>query len=255
MVELQESAAEFESNQIGICAISYDAPGVLAEFANRHHIKYPLLADTDSDVIRRFGILNTHIPQDHAWYGVPFPGIIMADERGIVIDRSFYANHGVRDAVGRTLRDVFRIDEGGRGTVQEVSAERLKATAYLSSNTVRPGQVLTFTAEIEIEKGSHIYARPLPENYLPVVLKFEEVEDVCFGEVVYPEPKWQQLGGETLPIHEGRLLLQAPIRNSRRDPFAVRARLQYQVCDERACYLPEQIEFELPLDCLNNVGK
>ena len=231
MVELQESAAEFESNQIGICAISYDAPGVLAEFANRHHIKYPLLADTDSDVIRRFGILNTHIPQDHAWYGVPFPGIIMADEQGIVID------------------------EGGRGTVQEVSAERLKATAYLSSNTVRPGQVLTFTAEIEIEKGSHIYARPLPENYLPVVLKFEEVEDVCFGEVVYPEPKWQQLGGETLPIHEGRLLLQAPIRNSRRDPFAVRARLQYQVCDERACYLPEQIEFELPLDCLNNVGK
>ena len=255
MVELQERAAEFEKNAIRVCAISYDTVEVLGEFAEKHDISYPLLADTDSTVIRRFGIFNTHIPEDHAWYGVPFPGTIMADERGMVIDRSFYANHGVRDAVARMLRDVFRIEDASRGVEQKTSTERVDATAYLSARTVRPGQVLTFTVEIAVREGSHIYGRPLPENYIPTTLTFQEVGDVQFGEVVYPEPRLLHLEGlgETLPIYDGRILVTAPVRNHRKESFAMKASLQFQACDAHECYFPEQIDFELPLDCLGNV--
>ena len=255
MVELQERAAEFENNAIRVCAISYDTVEVLGEFAEKHDISYPLLADTDSAVIRRFGIFNTHIPVDHAWYGVPFPGTIVADEHGTVIDRSFYANHGVRDAVSRMLGDVFRIEDASRGVVQTSSSERVDATAYLSARTVRPGQVLTFTAEIEVREGSHLYGRPLPENYVPTTLTFQEVGDVHFGDVAYPEPRLLLLEGlgETLPIYDGRILLTAPIRNHRKESFTVQARLRFQACDAHECYFPELIDFELPLDYKSNV--
>ena len=255
MVELQERAGEFEKNGIRACAISYDSTDVLGEFAEKHDISYPLLADTDSAVIRLFGIFNTHIPEDHAWYGVPFPGTIMVDERGMVIDRSFYANHGVRDAVTRMLRDVFRIEDASRGVVQKMSSERVEASAYLSAQTVRPGQVLTFTAEIAVREGSHIYGRPLPENYVPTTLSFREMEDILFGDVAYPEPRLLHLEGlgETLPIYDGRFLVTAPVRNRRKESFAVEASLQFQACDAHECYFPEQIDFELPLDCLGNV--
>jgi hypothetical protein len=250
LVELQERAPEFEQNGIRICAISYDTVEVLRDFARKHTITYPLLADTDSAVIRRFGIFNTHIPQDHDWYGVPFPGIVMTDAEGFVIERSFYASHGLRDAVGRTLHDVFHVNDVSKGVVREARADRVRASAYLSSKIVRPSQVLTFTVDIEVDKGSHIYGRPLPENYLPTTLTFQEVEDVHFGQVQYPEPQLHHLRGlgETLPIYDGRIELKASIRNSRREGFTVRARLQYQACDEEVCYLPEQIDFELPLD-------
>ena len=255
MVELQQNAAEFEKNGIRVCAVSYDTVEVLADFAEKHQISYPLLADPDSAVIRRFGILNTHIPPAHAWYGVPFPGTIMVDEHGRVMERSFYASHGTRDAVARMLRDVFRIEKASRGVVQTRSSERVEVVAYLSARTVRPGQVLTWTTEIEVGEGSHIYGRPLPESYLPTTLTFREIEDVHFGEVVYPKPRSLHLEGlgETLPIYDGRILVTAPIHNRRKDSFAVQARLQFQACDEHQCYLPEQIDFDLPLECLANV--
>ena len=72
MVELQEQLKSFEKGGIWICAISYDPVEVLGRFAEKFSITYPLLSDADSAVIRRFGILNTSIPEGHPWYGVPW---------------------------------------------------------------------------------------------------------------------------------------------------------------------------------------
>ncbi len=255
MVELQENLKSFEKNGIRVCAISYDPVDALGKFTEKFGITYPLLSDVDSAVIRRFGVLNTHIPEGHPWYGVPFPGTFMVDERGVVIDRSFYANHAVRDSVARMLYESFRVTDAERGLVQTVEADSVTATAYLSSGTVRPGQVLTFTVEVKVKEGRHIQARPLPEGYIPTTLTFQEVEGVHFGAVGYPEPKPHHLKtlGETLHVYDGRVVLKAPVRSSRKEAFAVRARLEYQACDDRECFLPERIDFEIPLTHLDNV--
>lgn len=186
MVELQENLKSFEKNGIRVCAISYDPVDALGKFTEKFGITYPLLSDVDSAVIRRFGVLNTHIPEGHPWYGVPFPGTFMVDERGVVIDRSFYANHAVRDSVARMLYESFRVTDAERGLVQTVEADSVTATAYLSSGTVRPGQVLTFTVEVKVKEGRHIQARPLPEGYIPTTLTFQEVEGVHFERWAIP---------------------------------------------------------------------
>lgn len=255
MVELQNELESFARNGIWVCAISYDPVEVLRTFAEKFNIAYPLLSDVDSAIIRCFGILNTHVPEGHPWHGVPFPGAFMVDEQGRVVDKSFYANHGARDSVGRMLQDVFQVQDARRGAVQTVETASLRATAYLSSGRFRPGQVLTFAVEIEVEEGHHIQARPLPEGYIPTTLTFQEQEDVYFGEVAYPPPKPHHLQSldETLHVYDGRIVLKAPVRSNRKERFVVQARLEYQACDEQDCYLPERLEFALPLDRLDNV--
>ncbi len=58
-MELQDRLQELESAGIGIAAISYDSQEVLADFADKRGITFPLLSDIDSATITDFGILNT----------------------------------------------------------------------------------------------------------------------------------------------------------------------------------------------------
>ena len=252
-MELQDGLDHFEKNRIRPYAISYDPVDTLARFARKHDITYPLLADTNSAVIRRFGIFNTLVPEGHRWYGVPLPGTYMVDEEGLVTNRSFYANHGVRDSISRMLQESFHIDPE-RGPVQTFETEHIKATAALSAGTVRRGQVHTLTLELELRPGLHIYGRPLPKGYIPTTLTFENLEDVHFGDIHYPKSTSLRLKAlnETLPVYEGHILLKTTLQNRRRGDFTVRARLDYQACDDRACYPPADLTFELPLTYLDN---
>ena len=252
-MELQDNLKQFKKNAIQPCAISYDPVNVLKSFAEKHRVTYPLLADTDSAVIRQFDIFNTLVPKGHRWYGVPFPGTFMVDEQGIVTDKSFYASHGVRDSVGRMLQEKFHITPEGCPT-QTLETDDLKATASLTSGTVRRGQIQTFILNIEMKPGRHIYGPHLSGGYIPTTLTFQNIEDVRFGETVYPEPEPLTLKAlnETLPVYEGCITLKATFLNRSRDNITVRARLDYQACDDRECYMPVQLDFELPIVYMDN---
>ncbi len=56
---MQAQADELRAKGLGIAAISYDAPEILAEFSRRRGITFPLLSDAGSAVIKAYGILNT----------------------------------------------------------------------------------------------------------------------------------------------------------------------------------------------------
>ena len=62
-MELQDRLEALESSGIGIAAISYDSQEVLADFAEKRRITFPLLSDSDSSVITEFGILNTVVAE------------------------------------------------------------------------------------------------------------------------------------------------------------------------------------------------
>jgi peroxiredoxin len=70
-VELQESLAEYERHGIAVFAISYDSVDVLGGFAEKFGIRFPLLADEGSAVIRRLGLLNKSVAEHHYFYVVP----------------------------------------------------------------------------------------------------------------------------------------------------------------------------------------
>ena len=70
-----------------------------------------LLSDVDSAVVHEFGILNTLISPDDAeqaagrgFYGVPFPGVYVTDENGVVTDKFFHRHYATRESAG-SIRD------------------------------------------------------------------------------------------------------------------------------------------------------
>ena len=60
-MQLQDSKQRFEAQGLKLAAISYDSPAILKDFAKRHKIEFPLLSDANSEIIRRFNVLNTEI--------------------------------------------------------------------------------------------------------------------------------------------------------------------------------------------------
>jgi hypothetical protein len=251
-VELQDKFPVFEQNGIRPFAISYDPVRTLRTFAETHRITYPLLSDVNSEVIRAFDIFNTLVPPDHRWYGVPFPGTYMVGADGIVTHKSFYAEYAVRDSVARMLQETYQID--GRGLpVRTVENDDLKTRVYLSSDTIRRGQVQTFTLDMTIKAGRHIYGPRVGGGYIPISLAFDAVDEVQFGPVVFPDPILTTVLGQEVPIYTKNIRLTAPIRNMGRVNFLVRARLNYQACDKVTCYLPQELTFEFPITTLQNV--
>ena len=87
----------FEAAGRAVCALSYDEPDALRDFRDAHQITYSLLSDPDSKVISDFGILNTLIdPNDHPWYGIPYPGTYVINGNGVITHKFFDNNLAVR---------------------------------------------------------------------------------------------------------------------------------------------------------------
>jgi len=253
-VELQDNLATLQREGIQPFAINYDPVEVLASFAEKHGITYPLLSDVDSKVIRDFGILNTLVPEDHRWFGVPLPGTYMVDEHSKVFDRSFYADHGIRDSVATMLHESFSITDAARGTVKVVETPSLKASAWLSADTVRRGQIHTLTVQLDIKPGYHIYGRPIADDYIATSLSFEPLDDVTIGHIDYPAPSHIHLPvlNESLNVYNGSIVIKVSVRSRRRESFSLAANLDYQACDDRECLLPDHLPSSLPLEYRDN---
>ena len=189
MVELQQNLSSLEANNIVPFAISPDPPELLAAFARKYDIQYPLLSDRDSAVIRAFGILNSDIDPGHKHYGLPRPGTYLVDEQGLVFDKSFFVSHRERESVNDMLQEGFRVEasEGGAEAVLETA--ELTARLYFSAASVRREQRIVLTADIRLKEGMHVYGRPLSDGYIPVSLVLDEVEDLKLIEVEYSDPE------------------------------------------------------------------
>ncbi len=76
-MQLQNAKQRFEKQEIKLAAISYDSPEILKDFADRHKINFPLLADPDSRIIRSFNVLNEEATGKEK--GMAHPGFFYID--------------------------------------------------------------------------------------------------------------------------------------------------------------------------------
>lgn len=67
-----------------LASVSYDAPEVLAKFAEKYAITYDVMSDQNSAMIDAFGIRDLQYKPGSRAYGVPKPGIFIVDRSGIV---------------------------------------------------------------------------------------------------------------------------------------------------------------------------
>jgi peroxiredoxin len=102
-IELQTRVSELKAQGLGLALVTYDSPAILADFARRRGITFPLLSDTGSQTIKAYGILNTTVAPDTSNYGIPFPGTFLLDRGGKVTSRFFEEAYQDRNTVSTIL--------------------------------------------------------------------------------------------------------------------------------------------------------
>jgi hypothetical protein len=260
-VQLQAARKSFAEQGLKVAAISYDSPAVLKDFADRHGIEFPLLADPDSTIIRTFGVLNADAKGNQA--GMAHPGFFVLDPAGIVRNRYFEAVDINRDTPNSVLRKLFPALLAEVGS--EVKTSHLQVTLLQSDRSVAPGSRITLIASVSLPRQVHVYA-PGVAGYKPILLTLHPSPGLQTAPPVYPPSKTLYLKAiqEKVPVFEGRFEIRQDVTlpmspatdfspsNTGRT-LSITGELSYQACDTHTCYLPASVAVTwtvqiLPLD-------
>lgn len=260
-MQLQNAKERFEKQGITVAAISYDSQAILKDFADRHGIDYPLLADPESKIIARFAVLNTEATGMQK--GMALPGYFYIGPDGIIREKYFESKYVNRFTANNVLTKLF--PELSEEVGQRVDAPHLTIELEQSDRVVVPGSRLTLTATITLPSDVHVYA-PGVQGYKPIVLDLQSSQDAQFLSPAYPTPKVLFLPAikERVPVFEGIFRIAADAKISATPELmkslgtngksvTIAGQLHYQACDKTTCYVPTSIPVSwqvqiLPLD-------
>jgi AhpC/TSA family/Disulphide bond corrector protein DsbC len=250
-VQLQNARQRFESQGIKVAAISYDSPAILKDFAERHQIEFPLLADPDSQIIRRFNVLNREATG--MTKGMAHPGWFYIDSGGVIREKYFEAQFTDRFTPNNIIGKLF--PELTEEVNHNIEAPHLGLTLSQSDGTVVPGSRVSLIVGIEIPRDTHVYA-PGVQGYKPIQLTLHEVSGIELAPVVYPSSKMLYLEAirEHVPVFEGKFRIAedatvsaSPTSDIVRSlvpagkAISITGELRYQACDKRVCYPPTSL--------------
>jgi hypothetical protein len=250
---LEQSRPLLEKQGIRIAAVSYDSPETLQRFAEKYQIRFPLLSDSDSAVIRSFGIFNTNIAPGLRAYGVPHPVEYLVAPGGAVIEKYFVPNYQHRvTASAVVLRKFGAVDH--HSPIVTLQSGALTVEIGLSSARAFAGQEIGFVVKFGLQPGWHIYGTPLPEPYTATSVSFNDSKIVSQSfELPSAQPMQIAILGETLPVYEGSfqglgsLLLKFPLDAG---PTVLSGKVEFQQCSASLCEPPESLPFEIALTLL-----
>lgn len=250
MVELEHSRSEFQKLGIGLAAISYDSVAILHNFAERRNIHFTMLSDPDSKIIRSLGILNETLPHDSPFFGIPNPGTFILDAKGNIKAKYFEDDYKERFTAADILTHQYGVDPAaGR---HEVIGKQLTAVASASNFIVRGGERVALAFDIDLKPKMHVYA-PGVENYIPIEWTLKESPAFTAHDVVTPKPAMLHLPviDETVPVFTGHFRIVRDITIAAEQKvkplvdaagqFTVEGTLRYQACDDRVCYVPQEL--------------
>ena len=134
----------------------------------------------------------------------------------------------------------------------EVEGKQLKLTAAASNAVVTVGQRIALVLDIELKPNMHVYA-PGVEGYIPIDWTMKESDAALVHEVSLPKSTMLHLPAidETVPVYTSRFRLTRDVTIGPADKvkpltdalgrFTVEGTLRYQACDDRVCYIPQNL--------------
>ena len=137
---------------------------------------YDLLSDVDSAVIREFGILNTLVSPDdpeqaagRSFHGVPFPGVYVTDEHGVVTEKFFHRHYATRESAG-SIRDSALGEILARHEVPavELGTDQVRISAFLSDTSLKFETQSTNLRAVRARRGpAHVWPAAAPTGTSP----------------------------------------------------------------------------------------
>ena len=285
-MELQGRVEELRKNGIGVAAITYDSQEIMAGFANRNKITYPLLSDVGSATIRRYGIVNTVVEEalgpngkdpavlaDLSKYvtanqpaerhrGIPFPGTFMLDRQGRVASRFFEDYYWERNTVSNIM-----LRAGAAGTpvqATQVSTQHLDVNAYPSDASVAPGVRFSLVLDVTPKPGMHVYA-PGATQYRIIAVNIPPQPYLRTTPMRYPASEIYHFVplNERVPVYQKPFTLSLEVVRENTpearkamtgmNELVVTGTLDYQACDDKICYNPVSLPLSWKVGLIPNV--
>ena len=252
LLSLQHATARFKERGIGLVGVSYDSEEILKFFTERHSITYPLIADPQSEIIERFGVLN---PTATGFTkGMSYAGFVYVTADGRVMETFFEEDIRTRFTGNNVLTKIF--PELSGVAPKDVTAPHLQLKLSQSDVVVVPGNRITLIVELALPSDLHVYA-PGVQGYKPVALEMNATSQATLQPVSYPKSKLLLLPaiGEKVPVYEGKFrILQDITVSFDKDfsqavatgpasgtPLILDGNLRYQACDSKICYPPTSV--------------
>ena len=262
-MQLQNAKEKFDEQDLKLAAISYDSQAILMDFAKRHKIEVPLLADPDSKVIRSFNVLNAEANGMNK--GMVHPGFFYIDASGVIREKYFEAKYTNRFTANNVMGKLFA--ELTQEVSQTTEAPHLRLTLSQSDRTVAAGSRLTLRVAVELPSGVHVYS-PGVQGYKPIQLVLHPPGGIEPAPAIYPSSKilYLEVIKEQVPVFEGkfRIVQDVTIPVSKvgagiravlgsAKTVSIAGELQYQACDATICYPPTSVplKWELKVEPLD----
>ena len=251
-MELQGRLDALTREGLGLVAVSYDPVPVLADFATRRGITFPLLSDPGSAVIKQYGIFNTTIAANNPTYGIPFPGTFIVDSKRVVTSRHFEEAYQERDTITSVLVKLGRLGSSVDTTATTVSAPNLAVTTYVSDRAAAPGTHFSLVMDVVPGPRVHVYA-PGVTGYKPIALAVQPQPALVVRAPQFPKAEdyfFKPLNEHVAVYqHAFRIVQDLEIDPSPqaagalkdRTEMAIAGTLAYQACDDKVCFTPQSI--------------
>lgn len=248
-MELQGRVDEIRKAGMGLVAITYDPAPVLADFASRRGITFPILSDAGSATIKKYGILNTTVAETNQLYGYPFPGTFVLNREGVVTSRFFEDTYQERNTISSVL-----VRLGGKvdAPATKTSAPHVEITSYLTDQIAAPGTHFSIVLDITPAARVHVYA-PGVSGYKPIALTVQPQAGLVVRDPQYPkaEDYFFKPLNEHVPVYQRPFrVVQDVMLDPSRDAAAtlkdlktmtIAATLNYQACDDTLCFNPQSV--------------
>ena len=251
---------DLAANGVALFAISYDSVEILRNFAATHGIAYPLLSDEGSHVMRRLGLINERVQEDHAAYGIqpnarhvnlPYPGAFILDRDGLVNHKRFYESYRERDTGTGLLAHALGVVKEPSAPVVTTSSP-VTVRAWLDSPTYVFFQRLTLTVEVSIKSGFCVCAEPSRDGVTPISIAIDPLEGLEVGTARWPSAHRIARAGfpHGLWVHEGVVRGTVPLTFAA-SPGAgdhmVGVTVRYQVFDGVSCLESSSVQLRVPV--------
>jgi len=260
LVELQHSVGS--DPDVALAGISYDPITVLATFSDANGIEFPLLSDVGSRVMADLGLLSDLTDEDLSYWGfekgdrhhgLPFPGAILLDSAGVVVEKHFERSHRNRVSGGILLEALGREPSCTARVMDEVAVPGLAVRATIRTGSVFPNQIFRISLDFMVEEGRHVYVEPCPPGYQVLRISLNGPDGLFWD----PTPKRSgrpftiESLGETFSVVEGGFstYLEAHVHETVGD-LDIEIVVAYQTCDESTCDMPGELRLRLPLALL-----
>lgn len=133
----------------------------------------------------------------------------------------------------------------------------LDVAAVARPDRAAPGGGGTLVVTLRIHPPYHVNANPASfEHLIPTMIALDPADDLTFGKTQYPRGVRLKAGGseEAVAVYQDAVEIKTPFRiraGAAAARVAIRGSLQYQPCDDQACFKPERESFEADIDISN----